>query len=134
VLFTFLSNGVCSIVQLEYANAYPSALNGEFMVYEMLTCTIIFMVALISRTTLSEFKMVKGKGFAMLSGVTNAVANFLTLILAGMESATILFPIISAGTILTSLLFGRIIFKEKLKSNHFIAVAFGITAIILLKI
>jgi drug/metabolite transporter (DMT)-like permease len=33
VLFTFLSNGVCSIVQLEYANAYPSALNGEFMVY-----------------------------------------------------------------------------------------------------
>lgn len=134
VLFTFISNGICSIVQLEYANTYTSVLNGEFMVYEMLTCTVIFAIFLITKITPADFKKVKGKGYAILSGIANAVANFLTLILAGMESSTILFPIISAGTILTSLMFGRIVFKEKLKANHIFALVFGIIAIMLLKI
>ena len=70
----------------------------------------------------------------VLSGLANGIANFLTLVLAGMENASVLFPIISAGTILASLLCGRLLFKEKLKTNHFVALAAGIVAVVLLKL
>ena len=64
----------------------------------------------------------------------NGLASFFTLILTGMENASVLFPIISAGTILGVLLFGRIVFKEKLKANHYAALILGIAAVVLLKL
>ena len=67
----------------------------------------------------------------VLSGLENVIANFLTLVLAGMENASVLFPIISAGTILASLNCGRLLFKEKLRINHYVALAAGIVAVIL---
>ena len=70
----------------------------------------------------------------VLSGLVNGIANFLTLVLAGMENASVLFPIISAGTILASLVCGRLLFKEKLKANHYAARAAGIVAVILFKL
>lgn len=70
----------------------------------------------------------------VLSGLANGIANFLTLVLAGMENASVLFPIISAGTILASLHCGRLLFKEKLRINHYVALAAGIVAVILFKL
>ena len=67
----------------------------------------------------------------VLSGLASGIANFLTLVLAGMENASVLFPIISAGTILASLYCGRLLFKEKLRINHYVALAAGIVAVIL---
>ena len=70
----------------------------------------------------------------MISGLANGLASFFTLMLAGMENASVVFPAISAGTILASLLCGRWIFKEKLKINHYLALIFGILAVVLLKL
>ena len=70
----------------------------------------------------------------VLSGLASGIANFLTLVLAGMENASVLFPIISAGTILASLYCGRLLFKEKLRINHYVALAAGIVAVILFKL
>jgi hypothetical protein len=77
---------------------------------------------------------VKGKGYGVLSGIANGAANLLTLILAGLENASLLFPIISAGTLLASLLCGKIVFQEKLKWNHLVALGMGLTATVLLKL
>ena len=67
-------------------------------------------------------------------GIANGLANFLTLTLAGLENASILFPIVSAGTLLGSLICGKLVFKEKLKANHYLALASGILAVIFLKL
>ena len=83
---------------------------------------------------MSEIRAIKVKRYGVLSGLANAAANFLTLILAGFENASVLFPIISAGTILASLLCGRLWFKEKLKINHYFALAAGISSAILFKL
>ena len=69
-----------------------------------------------------------------LSGLANGLANFLTLVLAGLENASVLFPIISAGTILAALICGRVVFKEKLKANHYAALVSGIIAVVLMKL
>lgn len=134
VALTFACNGVCSILQKEHQTAYPSLYNREFMLFAMLLCALVFTTVTLIRVPVSAYKTAARKGLGVLSGVTNSLANFLTLVLAGMENASVLFPIISAGTILSSLLCGRLVFKEKLRINQYAALVSGVTAIVFLKL
>ena len=104
------------------------------MLFAMLLCSVIFAIVTLRKISLKELNTIKGKRYGVLSGLANGVANFFTLVLAGWESASVLFPIISAGTILSSLLCGRLLFKEKLKINHYAALAAGIAAVVFLKL
>ena len=131
---TFVCNGLCSILQKQHQTLYPEAYSKEFMLFAMLLCSIVFSFIALRKVSLKELKTVKGKRYGILSGLANGTANFLTLVLAGLENASVLFPIISAGTILASLLCGRFLFKEKLKANHYVALAAGIAAVVLLKL
>ena len=131
---TFACNGICSILQKQHQTLYPEAYSREFMLFAMLLCSVVFLIFAFRTISPKELKEIKGKRYGVLSGLANGIANFLTLVLAGMENASVLFPIISAGTILASLLCGRLLFKEKLKINHFFALAAGIVAVVLLKL
>ena len=104
------------------------------MLFAMLLCSVVFLISVFRTISPKELKEIKGKRYGVLSGLANGIANFLTLVLAGMENASVLFPIISAGTILASLVCGRLLFKEKLKANHYAALAAGIVAVILFKL
>ena len=134
IFVTFVCNGACSILQKQHQTLYPEAYSKEFMFFAMLLCSVIFSFFALRKVSLKEWKGLKGKRYGVLSGLANGTANFLTLVLAGLENASVLFPMISAGTILASLLCGRLIFKEKLKANHYFALAAGIAATILLKL
>ena len=131
---TFVCNGICSILQKQHQTLYPEAYSREFMLFAMLLCSVIFAISALRKVSFRELNTIKGKRYAVLSGLANGAANFLTLVLAGLENASVLFPIISAGTILGSLLCGRLLFKEKLKVNHYVALAAGIAAVVLLKL
>lgn len=131
---TFVCNGICSILQKQHQTLYPEAYSREFMLFAMLLCSVVFVIFALRKTSLKNLKMIKMKRYGVLSGLANGAANFLTLVLAGLENASILFPIISAGTILGSLLCGRLFFKEKLRANHYVALAAGIAAVVLLKL
>ena len=134
VALTFISNGVCSILQKQHQTFYPAMYSKEFMVFAMLFCLIVFSIICLIKVPFKEFKLIKGKWFGVISGIANGVANFLTLWLAGQENASVLFPMISAGTILASLLCGKFIFKERLKINHYFALVLGISSVVLLKL
>ena len=134
VFLTFAVNGVCSILQKQHQTLYPESYSIEFSLFSMLLCAVVFSTVALIKTPLQTLREVKGKRYGVLSGVTNGIAGFLTLTLAGLENASVLFPVISAGTILASLACGRIIFKERLKPNHYAALAAGITAVVLLKL
>ena len=131
---TFACNGICSILQKQHQTLYPEAYSREFMLFAMLLCSVVFSISAFRKISPKELREIKGKRYGVLSGLANGTANFLTLVLAGMENASVLFPIISAGTILASLVCGRLLFKEKLKANHYAALAAGIVAVILFKL
>ena len=131
---TFACNGICSILQKQHQTLYPEAYSREFMLFAMLLCSVVFSISAFRKISPKELRGIKGKRYGVLSGLANGIANFLTLVLAGMENASVLFPIISAGTILASLVCGRLLFKEKLKANHYAALAAGIVAVILFKL
>ena len=134
IAVTFVCDGACGVLQKEHQTQFPSLYSNEFMFFAMLLCSVVFLIAALRKLSFKEICAVRGKGYAILSGVTNGVQNYLTLVLAGFENATALFPIISAGTVLGSLACGGIFFKEKLKINQYIAIVLGIIAVILLKI
>ena len=131
---TFVCNGICSILQKQHQTLYPEAYSKEFMLFAMLFCSVIFSISALRKISPKDLKMIKGKRYGVLSGFGNGITNFLTLVLAGLENASVLFPIISAGTILASLLCGRLLFREKLKVNHYVALVSGVVAVILLKL
>ena len=134
VLTTFLSNGVSSILQKQHQVFYPESYSAEFMFFAMAVCALVYVSASLFCVKPALFKETRGKLFAAYSGVANGLASFFTLVLAGMENATVLFPIISAGTLLGVLLCGRFILKEKLRINHYLALALGAVAVVLLKL
>lgn len=131
---TFACNGIGSILQKQHQTLYPEAYSREFMLFAMLLCTVIFFAVALKRLSFAQMRETKGKRYGVISGITTAVSSFLTLSLAGFENASVLFPIISAGTVLSALLCGRLLFGEKLKLNHYLALVFGIVAVVLLKL
>lgn len=130
---TFACNGMCSVLQKQHQTLYPEAYSREFMFFAMLLCSVIFTLYMLGKISVKEIKNIKGKRYGVLSGLANGIANFLTLMLAGFENASVMFPIVSVGTILASLLCGSVVFKEKLKANHYIALVLGSAAVVLLK-
>lgn len=131
---TFACNGICSILQKKHQTLYPEAYSIEFMLFAMLPCAIVFVISALKSISLKEWPTIKGKRYGVLAGLSNGIAGFFTLVLAGLENASVLFPIISAGTILAALICGRILFREKLKVNHYFALAAGMIAVVLLKL
>lgn len=131
---TFICNGFSSIIQKVHQSKYNSMYCSEFMLYAMLACSVIYLAMGFTQIrTNNPFKS-NGKRYGIFSGIATAISGYSTIRLAGFENASILFPAISAGTILCTLLAGIIIFKEKLRYNHIIALVSGIAAVVFLKL
>ncbi len=131
---TFVCNGFCSVIQKIHQIKYNSMYCFEFTLFAMLVCCVVFLVPGIKKHPIKSGMKTQEGIFAAISGITNALVGYFTLKLAGFENASVLFPAISAGTILCSLILGITLFKEKLKSNHIVAVISGIAAVVLLKL
>lgn len=131
---TFVCNGLCSILQKQHQLVYPGSYSREFMLFAMLFCSVTFSLIAISKGAAKRVRTTKGLFYGVLAGIANGLASFFTLILARFENASILFPLISAGTILGALVCGRLLFREKLRANHYLALLLGILAAVLLKL
>ena len=131
---TFLCNGICSVLQKQHQTLYPATYNREFMFFAMLLCALVFLAVLLAKCSPAAIKATKGTWLGALSGVANGLAGFFTLLLAGLENASVLFPIISAGTLLGVVLCGRFLLKEKLRLNHYLALLLGMLAVVFLKL
>ena len=134
VAVTFIANGVCSVLQKEYQEAIPNAGSDEFMFFAMLVCSLIYVPVWLFKSRFREARMGKSALLGVFAGCMMGLANFFTLILAGFANASVMFPIISASTILGALLCGRIVFRERLKLNHYLAMLLGVLTVVLLKI
>ncbi|MBO5223814.1 MAG: EamA family transporter [Clostridia bacterium] len=134
VSLTFVSNGVMSVIQKIHQTQFPSQFVTEFMTVGMFVGAVFFCVIALIKIKPKRVLQSKGKIFGVVAGICSVVANFCTTALVGMENASALFPAITAGTLVLNLILGLIIFREKLKLNHYIAVVFGVCAVVFLKL
>ncbi|MBR2322275.1 MAG: hypothetical protein IKA54_01640 [Clostridia bacterium] len=133
VTLNFLVNGLCSITQKIYQLKANGVYSIEFTLVAMLVCFIIYLALTIIKAK-GQFKKSKKKFFGVISGIATATVTFCTTLLVSMQSAVILFPTLTAGTIATNVIFGRVFFKEKFKINHYLSILFGMLAVVLLRI
>ena len=131
---TFFANGISSVLQKVHQSEYPKLYVTELMAVATCVCCVIFIALTISKQGVQGWKEVRGKWYGVLAGVCTAIANFCTTTLAGFESATLLFPMITAGTIVLTIVCGRTVFKENFKANHYFAIVCGICSVIFLKL
>ena len=72
--------------------------------------------------------------FCGIVGVAFSICNMLNTYLAGALDSAVFFPLINIGSILSSLILGLIVYKEKITKKDAIVLALGLVAIILVNL
>lgn len=135
VALTLLGDGFCQIAQKAHQNTYPKQYQVGFMMWAMLTWSVIFLTVSLCTGNLKLGRAhLRSDLYAAFSGLSNSLANYFILMLAAMSSATLLFPTISVVTMLVALIAGMILFREKLNLQQIVGFACGVGAVFLLQI
>jgi len=131
----FVGNGICSTMQKMHQVAFPSQYKNEFMIIAMAMSTVFCALPLlfIQKEGMKQ-NLQYSMFFAIPTGLANGVTNLLVMILSAKLPASFMFPVISAGGILVTLLFSVTVFKEKLSKMQLTGFAAGILSIILLNL
>lgn len=135
VILATVSNGMCSTVQKMSVTKFEGLYSNEFMIIALLIGTIItFIIAICSeRKKVLEFAK-KSALYALLAGICDGVVNILVLYLNQKISASIMFPLISVGGIVLTVLVSGLFLKEKLSKRQNIGIAIGAVSILFLSI
>lgn len=136
ILITFLCNGANSILQKAHQTRFPGNFTAEFMISAtVISFVIFFFLYLFSKNKNSTSKVpFRSKACGAVGGIANALVNFLSIYLAGFRDASVLFPLISIGTILGALICGIIRYKERPKPITIAVILVGIASVVFLKL
>lgn len=136
LIFAFLAfvcNGMFSVIQrlqqIEFNNKYSS----YFMIVALFISAIIMLI--LGKLTVKNDGMGKSLKhnwrYGIIFGILNDLANYGVIKLNEVKfPASIMFPIISAGSIILTFACSFILFKEKLSKIQLIGAGIGIMAII----
>lgn len=135
VAIAFAGNGMCSLSQTLQQNAFQGAYKNEFMIFALLLVVIGSAIMMFTQERKNikvyvKFGTVKG----LACGVANGVVNLLVMVLLGSMPASVVFPLITGGSIVFTYVISRTAFREKLSKRQTIGFVFGVASIILLNL
>lgn len=135
VLLKFISNGACSTIQKVYQINFDGKYQSEFMILSLSIVVVTMFIASILYEKKSFVQSLK-KGFPYysVSGLSNGMVNFLVLILSLRMSATLMFPIVSAGGVVLSVVVSILAYKEKFSLCQKIGFILGISSVVMLSV
>lgn len=135
VTLTFLGNGACSTIQRVQQLDYNGLYKNEFMFISLIiTALSLFIFAMFSEKKNLGTNLKKGFVWYTMRGIANGLVNLFVIILALRMPASVSFPIISAGGIITSAAISVFGYKEKLSLPQIFGLILGTLAIIVLNI
>lgn len=134
-LLSFVGNGLCSVTQKAQQIKFDGMYKNEFMIIALVISVIAPLVlAVIFERNQMGTAIKKGFFPYAVCGIANGLTNLFVLILAEKMSASVMYPIISAGGIVLTALISIFVYKEKLSVQQKIGYVLGTGAIILLNI
>lgn len=135
VWITFFSNGFCSVLQKAHQIRFPGKYTAEFMitasVVSLAVCLTVFLLKKQGETAKTSLR---SNAVGVLAGVSNTLGNYYSICLAGYRDASLLFPLISIGTILGALICGILRYRERPKPITVAAIIIGIASVVFLKL
>ena len=134
ITLAFIGNGMCSLLQTHYQRLSGGLYRSEFMIIAM---GIVFLGQLVA--IYADRKTVYDAGFKRAimgagSGLFNGAVNLLIMVLVGMMSSSLVFPLYSGISLVTSVIASRIFFKKNPDKLSYIAICIGLVAIVFLNI
>lgn len=131
----FFSNGMCSIFQKLHQSEFIREFAIEFLLTAMIIVlilnTVCFMI-LKEKKRLPVFKQYLP--FSIGCGVSNAVTNILVLLLISKFSISLMFPLISVGSILITFIFSKLLFHEKFNKLQIAGFCIGLVSLLFLNL
>lgn len=135
VVIAFISNGICAIVMSRYQMITNGGDSFGFMSCAMLCAVIISLVALLISKENKKEKAIRTALYGGVCGTINAASNLSLMILClGAIPLSVVYPTISAGSLVISAVLSRILFKEKLDKLGIIGVLIGVISVALMNI
>lgn len=135
VTIAFAGNGMCSVSQKIQQDAFEGAGKNELMIIA-LGIVVVVNAALMIATDRKQLGVFFKSGWAngLLAGSANGVVNLFVMIMLGLMPASIVFPLISGGSIVLTYAVSRVFYKEKLSLRQTVGFLFGILSIVLLNL
>lgn len=136
VIIAFIGNGMCSTLQKIYQMHSGGRGKSEFMLIALCITVIAFLVLrLFHRDTEKDFLPTRKNGgwFGVVSGFCNGIVNWLIMVLAD-KPASVVYPTISAGSIIMTIIISKIVFKETHSRVQNLSFIIGVLSVVFLNI
>ena len=136
VFLAFVGNGGCSTVQTVQQTELSGQYKNEFMIIALLITSITLFLAAFFTKERETVTMSLKKGFIWyaICGIANGAVNLFVMMMVSVYKmpASVMFPLISAGGIIITVIVSMTLYKEKLTKYQMLGVLLGIGAIVLL--
>lgn len=134
IFLAFLGNGMCSTVQKMQQIRFSGAYKNELMVIALVIVTLVLSVIGLCQNG-NKTEMLKDcVRYAPLKGICNGIINFLVMTVSASLPNAVLFPSISAGSIVLTFICSMTIYHERLSKSQLVGYVLGVISVILLNI
>ena len=130
----FFSNGLISIIQKVQQMAFDGEYKNEFMLCAFFIVFVLFFVMGLRVQGDKKKMLCECVKYAAPVGLANGLGNFLVLVLTAVLPTAILFPAISAVSMVLTFILALIVFREKLSKAQTIGYISGVISVVLLNI
>lgn len=135
VAVSFVGNGMCSVVQKAQQVTFDGKMKNEFMIIALLIAVaVLFTASLVKEKKDIPNCLKNGWYLCAATGLFNGMVNLFVMILAGMMQVSVMFPLISAGGIITTFIMSRFTFRESFSRSQLFGFIFGVAAVVLLNL
>lgn len=133
VITAVVTNGLCALVQNAEQRHLGGMYKSEFMTAALLIVTVVMALASLLKEKQELRAYIKsGWIFGMITGIMNGVSNLFVMLASAKMSISLLFPLVSAGGIITTYAVSRFLYKEKLSPQQLAGLLIGICSVALL--
>ena len=135
VAFSFVSNGLCSTIQNTQQIKFNGAYKSEFMLTVYILVAVVMGIAAMF-TEKQEVKTALNKYtvLALACGIANGLTSLFVMMLSTRMPTSVMFPIISAGSILATALISNSVYKERFSKQQLIGILLGTASIVCLSV
>lgn len=135
VSVAFLGNGICSAAQKVQQVDFGGKYKAEFMVIALfIVVATLLILALFTEKKEVVPSIKKGIVPITICGAANGVTNLLVMILSTRTPASIMYPLVSAGSIILTYLISRFWYREKLSSMQNFGFVLGVLSVVFLNL
>ncbi len=130
-----MGNGICTTVQKVQQIDFSGKYKAEFMSLSLLIVVAILLITAL-KTEKNDIVPAIKKGIIpiVVCGVANGIVNLFVMILSLRMSASVMFPLVSAGSIILTYFISLLWYKEELTLIQNIGFSLGVISVIFLNL